>query len=212
MKKSLFAASLLTCGILNAATPIDGLYSSVFGGYSYLPNNLKIIRDGLYRNSASYNGSWNAGVRFGYQSNPMRYELEYTYIKANLKRFSVNNVRQLGVKGYFNASLLMANVYYDFPEMLPQIAPFLGVGIGYAFVEGRYDSAGPFFLTVYRPENNEFAYQGTVGLTYNFSENYSVNIAYRYVGTNQADNFGRMFETHMANFGVIYRFDEARYK
>jgi len=212
MKKSLFAATLFSCGILNAATPIDGLYSSVFGGYEYIPSNLNIVRSGLFFNSASYNGGWHAGLRFGYQSNPMRYELEYTYLRAKLDRFNINFSRQLGVDGYFSASLLMANVYYDFPDMLPQISPFLGVGIGYAIMEARYRSVGPFVPISYRPDNNEFAYQGTAGLTYNFAENYSANIAYRYVATNRADNFGRSFDAHLGSVGVIYRFDEARYK
>lgn len=212
MKKSLFVSALLSSSILNAATPIDGLYTSVFGGYNYSPNNLKLVRAGLFRNSASYDSGWHAGGRFGYQSNPMRYEFEYTYLQTKLKRFYINNIQQTGIDGDLNASLLMANVYYDFPDMLPQVAPFLGAGIGYAFMEGRYDSQGPLFVSRYRPKNNKFAYQATAGLTFNFAENYAANIAYRYIMTARADNFGKSLEAQLGTVGVVYRFDEAHYK
>ena len=96
--------------------------------------------------------------------------------------------------------------------MLPQISPFLGAGIGYAFVEGRYNSQGPVFITRYRPKNNEFAYQATAGLTFNFAENYAANIAYRFITTTKADNFGKNFEAQLGTVGVVYRFDEAHYK
>ena len=45
------------------------------------------------------------------------------------------------------------------------------------------DSTGPFRTTYFTATDNSFAYQGTAGLTYNFSENYAVNLAYRYVAT-----------------------------
>ena len=44
MRGKLFSAVLLTSGIATAAVPIDGWYASLFGGYSYLPNNLKLTR------------------------------------------------------------------------------------------------------------------------------------------------------------------------
>ncbi|MCC5791520.1 MAG: porin family protein [Legionellaceae bacterium] len=212
MKKMLLAASLLSCNLVNAATPIDGLYLGAFGGYSYVPDNLNVSRAGLTRSFASYNDGWNTGLRLGYQSNPMRYELEYTYLRANLKHFRINHIRQPNVSGFNDVSLLMANAYMDLPEMVPLISPFLGAGLGYALVRGKFNSANPPEFSRYHAKNNVFAYQATTGLTYNFAENYAINLAYRFVATVRADEFGRSFQAHMANVGVLYRFDEARYK
>ncbi len=57
MKKALISATLLTAPLAFSATPIDGFYSSVFGGYSYLPNNISTTRGGLVRTDANMKAS-----------------------------------------------------------------------------------------------------------------------------------------------------------
>jgi opacity protein-like surface antigen len=212
MRIRLFSATLLASTLATAATPVDGWYSSLFGGFTYLPDNIANTTDGFYRNKSGYKSGYNAGGRVGYQSNPMRYELEYTYLHANTSRFDVDFIEQTGVTGYASANLFMANAYYDFPEMLPAVSPFLGAGIGYAHLQGVLNSLGPVGATLYSTSDNAFAYQATLGLTYNFSENYAVNAAYRYVATNKTDGFGQIFQAHMANVGVVYHFDHNNYK
>ena len=212
MKTALVFAALCAASTANAATPIDGWYSSVFGGYTYLPSNVHHWHFGTLRSDPSYDGGYDAGGSIGYKSNPMRYEGELTYLNAQTHAFRVNSLKQTGVKGNSDAVLAMANIYYDFPEMVASIQPFLGMGIGYAWVGTRLDSSGPFGLTGFTGSNNVFAYQATTGLTYNFSENYALNIGYRYAVTGHASALGRSFQAHMANVGAIYRFSENRYK
>ena len=60
--------------------------------------------------------------------------------------------------------------------------------------------------------DNVFSYQGTAGITYNFAEQYAVNIAYRYIATSKPEDFGRIFQAHLASAGVSYRFDCDTYK
>lgn len=212
MRLTVMSAALLVTGLASAATPVDGVYTSVFGGYTYLPDNMSNNAFGFYRNHAAYNSGYNAGGRLGYQSNPMRYEAEYTYLSTNTEYFYLNGIRQTGVTGYSSANLLMANVYYDFPDMLPAISPFLGVGIGYAYVQSSLNSTGPLGITSFKASDNEFAYQGTAGITYNFAEHYAMNLAYRYVATSSSDQLGKVFQAHMANVGVVYHFDQGNYK
>lgn len=219
MRISLLSAALLANSLAFAATPVDGWYTSVFGGYAYLPPNISNTIYNFYLDDSGYNSGYNAGGRIGFQGGIMRYELEYTYLHDSLKHFSVNNVRQMGVTGYSSASLGMANVYVDFPEMLPAISPYLGMGIGYAHIQARFSSIFRYYPTalVYYPTTfvvnaNAFAYQGTAGITYNFAENYAVNLAYRYVATDKASNFRKIFEAHIASAGAIFRFDQANYK
>lgn len=218
MRIAFFSAAVLASSLATAATPVDGWYSSVFGGYSYLPNNISNTHFGLSRTGASYTGGFNAGGRIGFQSNPLRYEAEFTYIQANVKHFQINRIIQKRVGKQVNASLGMANVYYDFPEMVPCISPFVGVGLGYGFVEAQLKSRGPFYTvgpyynSYFKGSNSVFAYQATAGVTYNFAENYALNLAYRYVGTDRVHELGKVFQANLASVGVIYRFDQATYK
>jgi opacity protein-like surface antigen len=211
MKIALFFITLLISSLANAATAIDGWYTSVFGGYTGLLDDLSITRNGLARNYARFESGYNVGGRFGYQYNPLRLEGELTYLQADLEGFRVNSRSQHGITGDTNAWLAMANVYYDFPDMVLAVRPFLGLGLGGAWVRGSFDSRGPFVVTQFHDTDKVFAFQATGGFTYNFSENYAVNIAYRYVGTDTL-NLGKMLQANLGTVGIIYRFNEVAYK
>jgi opacity protein-like surface antigen len=212
MKIVFLSAALMASGASLAATPIQGWYSSVFGGYTYLPDNISIVRHDLFRSHASYDSGYNAGIRVGYQSNPLRYEAEYTYINANLEKLQINHWQQRDVHGQTIINLGMLNAYYDFPDIVPAVSPFLGIGLGYGQVQGEFNARGPFRRTHYETNDNIFAYQATAGFTYNFAENFSANIAARYVGGERPDELGRVFQVYLATVGVIYRFNEGNYK
>lgn len=208
------AASALASTIAQAATPIDGLYTSLFGGYTYLPNNINNTQSGLTRNDAVYEPGFDAGGSLGFKSNPMRYEGEITYLTADVKHFAINNIRQNNVSGYANGVFAMANVFYDVPTQVASLQPFLGVGLGYAWIHAELNSFEDNTTGQIRfaGSNSVFAYQGMAGITYNFAENYALNLGYRYVATERVGSLGKLFQAHMANLGAIYRFDGARYQ
>ncbi|MFA6302287.1 MAG: outer membrane beta-barrel protein [Legionella sp.] len=213
MNIKLFSAALLATSIASAATPIDGWYASVFGGYSYLPDNVSAVWNGLFFNGTTYDNGYNVGGRVGYQSNPIRYELEYTYLTATNSGFAIDFVPQTdNIYGNSSGNVIMANIYYDFPDMLPAISPFLGVGIGYASLQASLSSTAPFGGGFVSISENMFSYQATVGMTYNFAENYAMNLSYRFLATSQGGDFGRVFQADMANIGGVFRFDKGSYK
>ena len=213
MRFGLFSAALLTSTLVSATVPIDGWYSNVFGGYSYIPNNLSIYRNGYYFSNDSFQSGYNVGGRFGYKSNPLRYEGEVTYINGDLSSFKLNNARQSNVDGSINDVAVMANIYYDFPEAIRGIEPYLGFGIGYNWVRTTFTSKIPTgILTSYSNSDTSFAYQGLAGLSFNYIEYLSLNIEYRYLGTNTITYLGKIFQTDMVSAGVTYRFDGNRYK
>ncbi|CAM2790067.1 opacity protein-like surface antigen [Legionella steigerwaltii] len=213
MKFAFFSATLLASSIATAATPVNGWYSSIFGGYAHLteriePNIFGFDFDLNFSETFTTNG-FNAGVRLGYQSNPIRYELEYTYIRPNNKDF---NIDFLGVSSKTNANVGMLNLYYDFSDgILPTIYPFIGVGIGYAYVQSTLDGTGPLGGTILDVKKGAFAYQGTAGLTFNFDENWALNASYRYLATSNTEAFGRL-QAQMGDVGIVYRFDRCDYK
>ena len=213
MKKIFFSAALLITSIATAATPIDGWYSSVFGGYAYVPNNLRTSSLNFTQTNAHYNSGYDAGGNFGFKSTPLRYEGELTYLSAKLDRFNINNIRVQDAQGFNHVGLAMANVYYDFHPLVPTIEPFLGIGVGYGYIDGSFGgNLGSLRLSPYDITNSVVAYQATGGLTYNFAESYALNIGYRYVSTGHVGDLGKNFQSHLANVGAVYRFDGNMYK
>lgn len=214
MKIVLFSAALAACSLASAATPIDGWYSSVFGGPAYVPGHVSITssRSALTHDGDNFHWGYNVGGRLGYQSTPIRYEAELTYINTPLEDFRLANIRQDGVSGGTWAAMAMANIYYDFPDMVPAVSPYLGVGLGYAYVETRLDSLGPPLPSNFKGSDSVFAYQVTGGFSYNYTESYTANLSGRYVGTQKADSVGKTFQAYIASAGILYRFDGANYK
>lgn len=212
MKKTMLITSLFLPIFAIAATPIDGMYTNVFGGYAYLPNNLSVMHDNIYLSHANYKSGYTVGGRIGYKSNPLRYEGELTFIKADVNRFKLNgfNIHMPG--GYSDTGAVMGNIYYDIPEMLPAIEPFVGAGIGYAWTKNQFTGAHPFGPVHYSHSNSNFAWQLTTGLAYHFAENFSLDGAYRYFATNNIDFLGKPVQANLATLGITYRFDSARYK
>lgn len=208
---SLFT-QMLVCTAAMAAAPIDGTYSRVFGGYVYVPPNMNRSFDSYTINSPTYQGGFEAGGAFGYKSNPMRYEAEITYLKANIEHFYLTNVQETTTGGYNQAVLGMANVYYDFLSSNPILQPFIGAGIGYGWIQSRFNGTSPIDTGTINASNSTFAYQATAGITYNFSENYALDLSYRYIGTSNLSSFGEMFQVHMINASAIYRFDGNKYQ
>lgn len=212
MRIVFFPAALLASTTAMASVAIDGWYASIFGGYSYVPDNISTNRWNVHIANSAYDNGYNVGGRVGYQCTPLRYEAEVTYQNATLDHFDIDRVRQVYTNGDTNQVLAMANVYYDFPEIVPAFNPFVGIGIGYAYVDASLNGNGPWYITRFRGSDSVFAYQGTGGFTYNFSEAYAVNAAYRYVGAAIPDELGKAYQSNMGSIGVIYRFDSVRYK
>lgn len=203
---------LLTSPITHAATPIDGWYSSIFGGYAYVPNNIDTTRNSTTYTKANYQSEYNAGGSFGFKSNPMRYEGQVTYLNATLDHVYENGLKQTEISGQNNAVFGLVNVYYDFPDVIQTIYPFLGLGLGYGWINMKVNNKYLIDVPDFSDAGSAFAYQGTAGLTYNFAENYALSIGYRYIATSSVFAFGHVFQAHLANISAIYRYEEARYK
>lgn len=204
--------TLVLSSISFAATPIDGLYMSIFGGVTYLPDNVDSYHNGYFRTNANYNSGWDSGGSIGFKGNHLRYEAEVTYLQAQINHFSLNGVRQIYNLGYSNAALAMANVYYDFCEIIPAFEPYLGAGIGYGWVRAKLNTPLLPRSDWWKGDDSVFAFQGKAGLTYNFAENYALFIEYRYVFTETGNNLGKHFQAHMGNLGAVYRFELSKYK
>jgi hypothetical protein len=204
---SLFLGFSFVC---SAATPIDGLYSSAFGGAFIQPGNVDVTYQNAYVNQSTYNSGYNAGGALGYKSALWRYEAEVSYFNTPIEKFAVNNIIDNQPQGYNQGTLAYINLLYDLPYFPSRlIQPFIGGGLGYAWIHNNFINQNNFKFNV---TNYAFTYQGIAGLSYYFSENYSVYFAYRYVATTHIDTLGSIFQGSLLNGGATYRFDSCEYK
>jgi opacity protein-like surface antigen len=218
MRMTLLSTAILLSGAAQAATPIDGWYSSAFGGFVHLPENVRVNIGHDHWHSPNFRWGYDVGGRIGFKCYPLRYELEFTYLNADIEEFKVNKIKFTRAAGNTNAAFLMGNAYYDFPDMVPAISPYLSVGLGYGYLNTELSSRGRHGHHSFREHHefdrndNVFAYQASAGFTYNFCDNYAASAGLRYIGTTRADHFGKLYQAFIGEFGALYRFDGAQYQ
>ena len=87
---------------------------------------------------------------------------------------------QLSVLGGLNGDVGvwggMVNGYYDFLE--GPLVPFIGVGVGYAQVDAKVNLGD---ISVIDDDDTVLAYQGILGVSYDFMPNLQGVLAYRYL-------------------------------
>lgn len=215
--KKIFIALLSTFTLIFnhlvcAAVPIPGWYGTFFGGYADVMKNIDVTRDSYYFNNVNYESGFDIGSNFGFKSNPMRYDVEFKYVRTRPKGFLINYTAQTGVRGFSSAMFGFADVYYDLPTIIEPLEPYIGVGIGYGYVDTKLLNDGSVFSTKHKFEDSVFAYQPIVGLTYNFSEFYALYVDYHYVGTSHMDDYGKRYQASLVNAGMVFRLDGKNYK
>lgn len=158
------------------------------------------------------------GVNIPLWSNDMRVELEYGYngkAKLDGRSYSPN----VNYKSETKSQFLMANVYYDF-DLDSDWTPYVGAGIGYARVKANnnfydYNSGSNSSLS---KSSGNFAWNLTAGVSYDVTENLSIDASYRYMdyGKAKASDTGFRTQGYRAhsnskvrsnelNLGVRYR-------
>ena len=131
----------------------DELYFSVSGGGNWAFNHKPDLDTG-----------WFVGGAIGTHLDcDLRAELSYDYITNNIDTRGDN-------KEYIHAALI--NAYYDLCAF-NCLTPFVGAGIGYAFVDSDLASSH---------ENHQFGFQVGAGLRYDIDSCMSVAATYRLFG------------------------------
>jgi OmpA-OmpF porin, OOP family len=140
----------------------SGFYVGAEGGLNWLLND----------NSSSFDTGFAVGGVVGYDFVGPRFELEGVY-RGNNGRANFAN------SGTFNQLAFMANGYYDFLAGAT-LTPYVGAGIGLAFVDGAPGDGCSLC-------NTEFAYQAIVGMGWNADSRLRINLDARYHGTTGGD-------------------------
>lgn len=93
----------------------------------------------------------------------------------------------LETKAKWNVQTLFANLYYDFHNSTA-FTPYIGAGLGLGFINNSYKFGGYDSFDGYEEwgskskMNTVFAWNVGVGCSYAFTENFSADLAYRFVG------------------------------
>jgi opacity protein-like surface antigen len=114
--------------------------------------------------------SWRGELELSYRSD------DYGNTRAGAAMVSGN--------GQQTVTALMLNGFYDLRFGLP-VVPFLGAGIGAAFIQG--DDVGIGGGLAPGRDATEFAYQGIAGIGYDLGERWHVTLDGRYFGTGDDD-------------------------
>jgi opacity protein-like surface antigen len=107
-----------------------------------------------------------------------------------------------GGSGDMNAASLMGNALYDFTNSSP-FTPYVGVGLGGARVWVDDGTIGGVSLN---DGSTVVAYQGMAGVGYALDRNLTLDLGYRYFGTQDprfSDAAGRRVESEYGDHSVL---------
>jgi opacity protein-like surface antigen len=143
-------------------------------------------------------GSLAAGYDF---DSPLRMEFEFMGQKNDQDLFLTDTVSVEMNNGDLRRNSFMVNGFYDVDTGSPW-TPFAGIGIGWSKLHindpGFYES----------DDDDVFTYQFIGGVAYGFSEQWSVDAQYRFIGTSDAtiDTAEFDFNSNSVILGLRYNF------
>lgn len=218
LKTTLFAAAA-TIAITPAAHAYEGLYGAIGAGINYMQPDTDVSNDGdagmgmfAFDSDADYKngiGMYAAlGKAFG---NGFRAELEFSYRSNDIRHIASDGAGFSGwpastLQGDMKSYTGMFNLLYDF-ETTSKVTPYVGVGLGIAGVDpdftGNNTSGAPTpALTIGNfGATTAMAYQGIVGLGFALADNLTLDVSYRYFGTDKR-HFSSTLNGAPANIAV----------
>jgi opacity protein-like surface antigen len=189
---------------------------------------------GTVHGKLSYNLGANIAGQVGYRCNKIRYEGELllnsnSYSKLVVGPYSITTTPKakknskfrtypplgpvgLRMKGTTSIFAGIFNAYYDFydeDDSDTKFVPYLGLGIGYAYVQNTLD----FYYDYVKinPKNNKASSttpiaQGILGMDYFVSNTTSLGLDFRYYTTKKIKSFDAKASAASINFVVNYSF------
>ncbi|HKZ17025.1 MAG TPA: outer membrane protein [Geobacteraceae bacterium] len=226
MKKSLFAIAALVAlvmpAICNATPPRPGPYVSAFAGVS-VPQDTDVtttdfLNNATFNDKVEFDPGIYTGGTAGFDFGLLRLEGELSYRYSDIKTVTdqTNAIQFSNVDGNLGAFAMMANAFVDLHNASP-ITPYVGGGIGFA-VLNLSDTFGVTpqgqVLQLYpQGDDTVFAYQVGAGLEIELNPMISLDLGYRYFGTDKAsfssDSLSTTdlkLESHNAMVGVRVKF------
>lgn len=223
MKKRLFViAALVTLimpAICSATPPRPGPYVSGFAGIS-IPRDTDVTTStstGTFNDRVEFDPGIYVGGTGGFDFGFLRLEGELSYRYSEIKAITEAGGSQFrNVDGNLGVFAMMANAYFDLHNASP-ITPYVGGGIGFAALHLSdtfgVNPQGEGVLLYPEDDDTVFAYQVGAGLEIALNPIISLDVGYRYFGTDKARFESGLtgttelkFESHNALVGVRVKF------
>lgn len=221
MRSTFAPAALGLAAALAFAPPAAAEYDVAYMGLrgSYVITDVGSTQGSIFFDfNEEYADGFGAGFFMGWvlDSN-FRLEIEGTYRSADLEEvtivrddlYAVPAGTVVDVGGDAQTAAAMVNVYYDLHLFDGPVLPWIGAGLGGAYIDYAIDATLPGDpLTVMfdgKDTTWAFAYQFMAGITVPVGEGVSMSLAYRYFQTEDfvyVDVFGEEFETDIRQHNV----------
>lgn len=208
------AVLVLLPGAAAAQAGTDYFYGELRGGVSF-PNDADTDFGGGLVADVSSDTGWLAEGAFGYAHNSgLRGEIAAGYRQNEFDEAEVSGIT-LDFDGDLEQITVMSNLYYDFnlgtyggaTGPMANLVPFVGGGIGVAFVNAELNSVGGVPINA-DEDDTVFAWQAVAGLAYNFTPNIAVTASYAYFATSDTnfDGVESEYGSHNVIGGVRFSF------
>jgi len=218
-------AIFISPAVCQATPPRPGAYMSGFIGAT-IPNDTMVSTDNFVSNNSftdrvELDPGINIGVTGGYDFGYLRLEGELSYKSSEMNGIvdQSDNFSFRNVDGSLAAVAMMFNSFVDLHNNSP-LTPYIGGGIGFAtlYLSDTFgtDTRGNSFsrdLLYSNDSDTVFAYQVGGGVEIALNPYLSLDLGYRYFGTDKArfnssfDQSTRLrLESHNANAGLRFKF------
>lgn len=205
MKRIIMGLALCLCFALPAQAEVNGMYVGL-KFIDAIQNTGTVSKDNISGGSGIGQYGQNSiggGIAIGYDfypkmQLPIRAEVEYA-LRGNMQTTWDSQHGEIdGTPGHieteakWNAQTLFANFYYDFHNSTA-FTPYVGAGLGVAFMNTKYtvngvpDAGDNVELLSKSKMSTNFAWNVGLGCSYAFNENFSVDLAYRFVKLGQTE-------------------------
>ena len=182
--KSCFAALLgafLFVSLVSTAHAQTGPYVSGFAGAVFLSD--ADVTDPADPGTLTSDTGAGFGAAVGFSVlGYARVEGEIAYRTNDLDSFDEPG-DSTPLDGDMSAISVMVNGFYDFDLGLP-VVPYVGAGLGLAIISVDASVSVPGFSLQFVDDNDTvFAYQGILGVAYEFGDGFAATVDYRYFAT-----------------------------
>lgn len=128
--------------------------------------------------TTEFEGGSGWGLVFGRELGSWRFEAEWTQRESDVENHLLGGAALPGPTGTLDAQTLFVNGLYDF-NRAGIVAPYLGVGLGWAEVELDGFGVAPV-PAVLSDDDSGFAYQFIVGVGFNVGSTWNLFVDYRH--------------------------------
>lgn len=127
------------------------------------------------------------------------------------------------IDGHTDFGAAFLNLFYDFfdEDNDPTWVPYVGLGIGYAYVQDKLSITYPITITTppvstttsvqrltVKDSTSTPIAQAIIGISYFYNDDTSFGMDYRYLTTRTIDSLDARLKVHTLNFNFNYSFDD----